>query len=199
MTEKWGDSARGKGHQGRRVPTERRPVACIPFCSHRRCAGMGRLARSLVAALLAAFSVAATAAGWSGRVVSIHDGDTMTVLLNRQQVRVRLDSIDAPELGQAFGKRSKESLAALCAAREARIEDRGEDRYGRVIGRVTCAGVDANAEQVRRGMAWVFVKYAPKGSPLYRFEDDARIRRHGLWADPKPVPPWDWRAIPRSK
>lgn len=153
------------------------------------------LAGLSILAVLALAAPPATAAGWSGRVVSIHDGDTMTVLLNRQQVRVRLDSIDAPELGQAFGKRSKESLAALCAA----IEDRGEDRYGRVIGRVSCAGVDANAEQVRRGMAWVFVKYAPTGSPLYRFEDDARIRRQGLWADPKPVAPWEWRATSRPK
>jgi endonuclease YncB( thermonuclease family) len=159
---------------------------------------MGNLAWALAACLLAA-SAPAYAAGWSGRVVNVHDGDTITVLLHQKQIKVRLDSIDAPELGQAFGKRSRESLAGICAAKDARVEDLGEDRYGRVIGRVNCEGVDANAEQVRRGMAWVFVKYAPKGSILYRFEDDARIKRQGLWADPKPMSPWDWRNKWRAK
>jgi endonuclease YncB( thermonuclease family) len=129
-----------------------------------------------------------------GKVVKIQDGDTLTVLVNKAQIRVRLDAIDAPEHGQAFGKRSQQSLTQLCAAKQAWIEDRGKDRYGRTIGRVTCDGADANSEQVRRGMAWVFVRYAPKGSPLYVLEKDARLRAVGLWADPRPVAPWEWRA-----
>jgi endonuclease YncB( thermonuclease family) len=55
------------------------------------------------------------------------------------------------------------------------------------------AGVDANAEQVRLGMAWVYVRYAPKNSPLYELESAARAQRVGLWAEPTPVPPWEWR------
>jgi endonuclease YncB( thermonuclease family) len=104
-------------------------------------------------------------ADFNGPVVNVHDGDTVTVLVERTQVRVRLVDIDAPELGQAFGKRSRQSLADMCAGKTAHVADRGKDRYGRTLGHVSCAGVDANAEQVRRGMAWVFVRYAPKGSP----------------------------------
>lgn len=133
-------------------------------------------------------------ADFTGRVVTIADGDTLTVLVNKTQVRVRLDGIDAPERGQAFGKRSRQSLSDMCAATEAQVEDRGKDRYGRTIGRVRCSGIDANSEQLRRGMAWVFTRYVPMGSPLYELEANARLRQFGLWADVRPVAPWEWRA-----
>jgi endonuclease YncB( thermonuclease family) len=119
-------------------------------------------------------------ADFTGRVVKVSDGDTLIVLVNKKQIRVRLDAIDAPELKQAFGKRSRQSLAELCAAKNAHVAERGKDRYGRTIGVVICAAVEANSEQVRRGMAWVFVKYAPAGSPLYRLEARARGERAGL-------------------
>src|SRR5918999_882120 len=86
-------------------------------------------------------------ADFAGRVVKVSDGDTMTVLVNKQQVRVRLESIDAPESKQAFGKRSQQSLAQLCAGKTALIRDTGKDRYGRTIGWVACDGIDANTEQ----------------------------------------------------
>jgi endonuclease YncB( thermonuclease family) len=133
------------------------------------------------------------AAEFVGRVVHVSDGDTLTVLVDRKQVRVRLDSIDAPELGQPFGKRSQQSLAELCAAKTAHVVEKGLDRYGRTIGWIVCGGVDANAEQVRRGMAWVFVRYARADSPLYALQGDARWTRRGLWADPEAIAPWDWR------
>ena len=139
---------------------------------------------------------------FSGPVVRVQDGDTLTVLVARAEVRVRLDGIDAPEMAQPYGRRSRESLAELCAAKQAQVTEQGRDRYGRTIGRVSCAGVSANAEQVRRGMAWVFVRYAPPGSPLYALEQDARGRREGLWADGRPTAPWEWRKLhpkhPRS-
>jgi endonuclease YncB( thermonuclease family) len=135
----------------------------------------------------------ATAGEINGRVVKVNDGDTLTVLVDRRQVRVRLTDIDAPERKQAFGTRSRQSLAELCAGKDARIADQGKDRYGRTLGRVNCAGVDANAEQVRRGMAWVFERYAPENSLLYAVHAEARAAKRGLWADANPVPPWEWR------
>jgi len=69
----------------------------------------------------------------------------------------------------------------------------GKDRCDRILGRVICAGVDANAEQVRRGLAWVYVRYAPKDSLLYELQAKAQAERRGLWADAHPVPPWEWR------
>jgi endonuclease YncB( thermonuclease family) len=74
----------------------------------------------------------------------------------------------------------------------------GKDRYGRTLGWVLCDGIEANTEQVRRGMAWVFVRYAAKNSALYAVEARARQHRVGLWADARPVAPWDWRAQKRT-
>jgi len=151
-------------------------------------------------AFLAVLAAAPCAlADFVGRVVHVSDGDTLTVLVDRKPVRVRLDSIDAPELGQPFGKRSQQSLAELCGTKTAHVVEKGLDRYGRTIGWIVCGEVDANAEQVRRGMAWVFVRYAPADSPLYALQGDARWTRRGLWVDPQPIAPWDWRAKSREE
>jgi endonuclease YncB( thermonuclease family) len=128
-----------------------------------------------------------------GKVISIHDGDTLTVVIDHRQVRVRLTDIDAPELGQPFGTRSRQSLSEMCFGKEAALDVTGQDRYRRSLARVTCDGKDANAEQVRRGYAWIFVRYADRNSPLYTLEKEAKAARRGLWADPAPVAPWDWR------
>lgn len=126
-------------------------------------------------------------------MVAVHDGDTLTVLVYSRQVRVRLIEIDAPELGQPFGTRSKQSLAELCFGKQAQLDTRSNDRYGRALAHVTCGGQDANAEQVRRGYAWTYVRYAARNSPLHALEREARAARRGLWGDPAPVAPWDWR------
>lgn len=130
-------------------------------------------------------------------VVGISDGDTLTVLVDQRQVKVRLAEIDAPESKQPFGARSKQSLSELCFQKDAELETAGKDRYGRTIARVICDGTNANAEQVRRGMAWVYVRYARPASPLYALEAEAKSTRAGLWRDSSPVPPWDWRRAPR--
>lgn len=125
-------------------------------------------------------------------VVSISDGDTLTVLHNQQQVKIRLAEIDAPEKAQAFGARAKKSLSDLCFGKQAEVIPQSRDRYGRTVARVRCDGVDANTEQVRRGMAWVFDRYVIDDS-LYAVQEDARNASRGLWADPAPIPPWEWR------
>ncbi|OGT84318.1 MAG: nuclease [Gammaproteobacteria bacterium RIFCSPLOWO2_02_FULL_61_13] len=131
-------------------------------------------------------------ADFTGRVVAVADGDTITVLREREQVKVRLVEIDAPEKAQAFGNRSKQSLSDLCFNKTARLDDKGKDRYGRTLARVYCDGADANAEQVRRGMAWVYDRYVTDRG-LYSIQDEARAAKRGLWADNSPVPPWEWR------
>jgi endonuclease YncB( thermonuclease family) len=93
----------------------------------------------------------------------------LIVLLDRQEVRVRLKEVDAPELKQPFGKRSRQSLTDLCAKKEARVSWTEKDRNGRTLGQVWCGGIDANTEQVRRGMAWVPPwEWQAKGSLEYR-------------------------------
>jgi endonuclease YncB( thermonuclease family) len=131
-------------------------------------------------------------ADFRGRVVVVADGDTVTVLVDRTQVRVRLEGIDAPERGQPFGEASRRSLASLVAARTVEVREHGRDGYGRVLGVVRADGIDANAEQVRRGYAWVFRRYS-HDAHLLALEDEARVARRGLWRDPEPVPPWVWR------
>jgi endonuclease YncB( thermonuclease family) len=123
----------------------------------------------------------------------VHDGDTLTVLIDNRQVRVRLVDIDAPELKQPFGTRSRQSLSGLCFGKVASLDVRGHDRYNRTLARVTCGGADANAEQVRRGYAWTFTRYARTDSPLFAIEREARAAHRGLWQDPAPVAPWEWR------
>lgn len=115
---------------------------------------------------------------------------------DNQEHRVRLAEIDAPEKRQPYGQRSKQSLSGLCFGLAAVIEDKGRDRYGRVIGRVNCVGIDASAEQVRRGMAWVFDRYATDRT-LYAIQEEAKAARRGLWSDAAPVPPWEYRAAAR--
>lgn len=128
-----------------------------------------------------------------GEVVGITDGDTLTILVDREPVKVRLAEIDAPESKQPFGTRSRQSLAAICHRRSAQVIWKTRDRYKRIIGQVQCAGIDANAHQVSAGLAWVFDRYSTPDSPLYGLQDQARKAGKGLWSDTNPVPPWEWR------
>lgn len=134
-------------------------------------------------------------------VVAIADGDTLTARCGDpgayQQVKVRLAEIDAPEKAQPFGNRSRQHLASLCFQQVATIKPSTRDRYGRTVARVECQGQDANLQQVRAGMAWAYTKYLTDPS-VAREQDAARAARAGLWSDPDPVPPWDWRLKPAS-
>ena len=131
-------------------------------------------------------------ADFTGKVVAVADGDTITVLHDKAQVKVRLTEIDAPEKAQAFGNRSKQSLTDLCLDKTAVLAEKGKDRYGRTLARVTCNGTDVNAEQVRRGLAWAYTKYLTDPQ-IKVIEAEARAAKSGLWHDDKPVPPWEWR------
>jgi endonuclease YncB( thermonuclease family) len=153
------------------------------------------LVRALL--LLPLLSLLLAAPAWAetfqGKVVRVSDGDTLTLLVDRKQIKVRLLEIDAPESKQAFGQRARQSLGDLCAGQEAIVRSSGRDRYGRVLGRVDCRGMDANAEQVRRGMAWVYDRYVTDRS-LYALQNEARTAQLGLWADKAPTAPWLWRS-----
>ena len=128
-----------------------------------------------------------------GTVVGIADGDTLTILTAlKDQHKIRLSEIDAPEKSQPFGSKSKQSLSDLCFGKKAEVIAHTKDRYKRTVARVTCAVIDVNAEQVERGMAWVYRRYA-KGHGLYVLEHGAKMGKRGLWADSAPTPPWEWR------
>ena len=135
-------------------------------------------------------------------VIAVVDGDTLTarcaVADRLENIKVRLGEIDAPEKGQAFGARSKQHLAELCFQKQATVTLRTKDRYLRTVANVECEGVDAGTEQVRAGMAWVFDRYVTDRR-LYAVQDDARATKTGLWADPNPTPPWEWRKGERQQ
>lgn len=131
-----------------------------------------------------------------GQVIGIVDGHAITVVIDDKQVRVRLAEIDAPGKKQPFGNRSKQSLSDLCFWVDAELAIKGKDQYGRQVARVICNGVDANAEQVKRGMAWVFDKYAMDPA-LLKLQNEARAEKRGLWSDKHSIPPWQWRKTHR--
>lgn len=126
------------------------------------------------------------------KVIGIADGDTMTVLVDRKPVKLRLANIDAPEKAQAFGQKSKQSLSDLCWGKDAQYDAQTLDRYGRTVAVVRCAGVEVNRAQIERGMAWVYVQYNKDGG-LPSLEQQARAKHAGLWADPHAVAPWEFR------
>jgi len=128
-----------------------------------------------------------------GRVVGVHDGDTVTLLMaGNQQVKIRLAQIDAPESDQAFGQRSKQSLSDMVFNKNIRVEKDTIDKYGRTVGTIFVDGLDANREQIKRGMAWAYRQYLHDQS-LLQVEDEARRAKAGLWSDPNPMPPWEYR------
>jgi endonuclease YncB( thermonuclease family) len=141
----------------------------------------------------------ASAATLHGRVVSIADGDTITILdRQRQQHKIRLQGIDAPETSQSFGKLSKHNLSLLVAGRYVTVEYFKLDRYGRAVGKVMIGDVDANLEQVRAGLAWVYTDYedelTPRDRSLYHeAERHADSLHAGLWRENNPLPPWMFR------
>ncbi|BCT69544.1 thermonuclease family protein [Nitrosospira sp. NRS527] len=135
----------------------------------------------------------------TGEVVKIADGDTLTVLdASKQQHRIRLTGIDAPEKKQAFGTVSKQHLANLVFGRAVMVEWHKRDRYQRILGKVLVDGQDANLEQIRAGLAWHYKQYGKDQQPVDRrlyaeAEEAARLKGVGLWCDPAPLPPWDFR------
>lgn len=145
------------------------------------------------------FQSAVRAEDYAGRIVGVIDGDTVDLLTDAKVlIRVRLSGIDAPEKKQAFGNVSKKALSDLAFDRRVVVVASKHDRFGRLIGKVMVAGVDANLQMVQFGLAWHFKKYEKEQA----FEDrqryaeaelKARARHVGLWTDKDPIAPWDFR------
>lgn len=136
----------------------------------------------------------------SARVVGVTDGDSLTVLVDgSRQVKVRLSEIDAPERGQPWGQRSKQTLAAMVAGQQVEVQAVGTDNYGRTLAVVFVSGRNVNRAMIEQGGAWAFRRYLTDQS-LIDLEARARASRRGLWSMPQDqtVAPWDWRRGERS-
>ncbi len=146
-------------------------------------------------------------ADWTlyGKIVKVHDGDGVVRLLDSDNVqhKIRLAGIDAPELGQAFGRKSKKNLLTLIGGRQMEAYCHKIDKYGRDVCQLIIPDTitDINLAQVKAGLAWHYKKYASEQSDYDRSayahaEMNARNRKLGLWQDKNPIPPWE---IPQSK
>lgn len=153
----------------------------------------------LIFILLLIFSSISLAEELLGKVIKISDGDTITVLdNNNQKHKIRLKGIDAPESQQTFGDLSTQSLSELVYDKEVQVSWDKKDKYYRILGKVIVEGMDANYEQLKKGLAWYYKQYErdlnDEDKQKYsRAEDLARNNNLGLWADSKSIPPWEFR------
>lgn len=128
----------------------------------------------------------------AGKVVAVTDGDTVRVLVDGRELRVRLEGIDAPESKQAYGQRSKQALSELVFGKHVRLDVTGKDRYGRTLGLLYVDDEPVNVRMILEGMAWHYAYF--NAEPTFAAaEKQAREARAGLWSDPDPVPPWEFR------
>lgn len=139
----------------------------------------------------------AFAADFTGQVVRVIDGDTIEVLHNGQAERIRLNGIDCPEKGQAFGKNAKQFTSNLAFGKEVTVRPHTYDRHGRTVADVLVANRNLSRELLTAGLAWWYHQYS-KDEELGKLEAEARTGKRGLWRDPNPTPPWEARH-PRQK
>ena len=129
-----------------------------------------------------------------GRVVGVTDGDTIKVLVDKRELKIRLYGIDCPESKQAFGTRARQFTSALAFSKTVTVLPRGKDRYGRTLGTVMLPdGRNLNYAIVGNGFGWWYEQYAGKETQLKALQEKARKKRVGLWRDKDPVPPWEFR------
>jgi len=140
-----------------------------------------------------------------GKVINVHDGDTVTLLdQNNKKTTIRLQGIDAPELKQAFGAAAQENLSRMVLGKQVTIYWTKVDKYRRTVGTIMLDGRDVNIEQVKAGVAWHFKKYEDEQPPEDRrtyaaAEQEARTAGLGLWSDAKSIAPGDWRQEAKAK
>lgn len=155
-----------------------------------------RIYNNLLLTLLA-FIIPTTALSWTGQVVNVSDGDTITVRRdNGPQVKVRFYGIDCPEKAQPYGQKARDLTASMVAGRTVDIQEKDVDRYGRIVGLVSIDGANLNESIVRNGFAWVYLQYCKESfcADWSRLESAAKQQKKGMWADDAHIiPPWDWR------
>lgn len=140
------------------------------------------------------FTLSISAAEIIGKVIGVSDGDTITILdeLDKGRFRIRLFGIDCPEKSQDFGQVAKKHLSSLIFGKIVKVKFREIDRYGRIVGKVSLDGIDINLEMLKAGLAWHYKRY--DNTPEYaEVESKAKEKGIGLWKQPNPIPPWNFR------
>lgn len=155
---------------------------------------------ALLCALGACTSPQESAPGsFQAKVVGLSDGDTLTVLRDRSRLKVRLAEIDCPEKSQPFGSVARDFAAEQVFGKVVGVRVVEVDRYGRSVAVITTPdGRSLSEALVKAGLAWKYDKHS-SSARLEALETDARKARRGLWAEPSPVPPWEFRRKKRGR
>ncbi len=132
----------------------------------------------------------------NGKVIKISDGDTITLLLKgNQQKKLRLAEVDCPESGQAFGKNAKQFTAAQVFGKTVSFVETNTDRYGRSVAKVYYdGGKYLSRELIKAGMGWWYFSYS-KDTSLGKIQENAKLKKAGLWQDKNAVAPWEYRKM----
>ena len=148
-----------------------------------------------LAVILFFFTSLSICHAWPGKVVSVTDGDTIKVLHDGKEEKIRLYGIDTPEKGQDFGKKAQELTGSLVAGKIVEVQQKDIDRYGRIVGLVSVDGDSLSELIINNGYAWVYKQYCKEDfcSEWIKAEEVARSQKKGMWSDPHIIPPWEWR------
>jgi len=135
----------------------------------------------------------------TGKVISVADGDTITLLdAQNNKERIRLAGIDAPEKKQAYSAKSKAAIARAVQGKQVRVQWNTRDKYGRILGHVYLGEEWLNLSQVEKGWVWHYRRYS-QDKQLAAAELTARKEKRGLWADSAvPMAPWEFRKLPKQ-
>ena len=148
----------------------------------------------LLSLILLVAAPAAAGEEFVARVLTVHEGDRLTIHYQGQRDMIHLRDVDCPGLKQPYGKQAKHATAAYLANREVVVRDVKRDRQGRMTADILLPdGRRIVHELVKEGLAWV-QPGASVDQALKDMEELAKASRTGLWADPNPVPPWTWKS-----
>lgn len=152
-----------------------------------------RIMTAFVVAVVAAWP-AVSWADFVARVVTVHEGDRLTIYHDGRRETIYLKDVDCPELKQPYGKQAKRVTVAYIGTREVVIRALTRNRQGRVTAEVVLQdGRNVAHELLKEGLAWSRPQ-SSEGQSLKDMEELARAAGKGLWSDPHPVPPWKWKA-----
>lgn len=151
----------------------------------------------MICLIFISLPVYADSSSFQAGCVGVSDGDTIKVLRNNSEIKIRLEGIDCPELHQAFSRKAKQFTSAMVFGKTVTINVKTTDKYGRTVARVIINGKDVSLELVKAGLAWHFKRYS-SDPVLAKAEEEARAKKIGLWANRNPLPPWEWRHIEKG-
>jgi micrococcal nuclease len=155
----------------------------------------------IMAGLVLVLVATCPALSWAdfvARVVTVHEGDRLTIHHDGRSETIYLKGIDCPELKQPYGKQAKHAIASYVGNRDVVVRGLTRDKQGRVSAEVLLDdGRNVGHELLKEGLAW-WQRSASSDASLEVLEELARASRKGLWADSDPVPPWKWKATKKT-